>query len=559
MSILIQNRLLPVITLLACAQAWAAGPTFNVVEYGARNDGSASATEAIRAAIQAAKAAGGGTVYFPAGTYVSGPIEMVSNLVLNIGAGATLRFAVTRLPYAKGRVQGIECLQPVPLIGGDHLENITITGHGVITTDNAAWTRLSGGPIPKSESGVGSAFGPAWNRLLAELQRKTPQPESVYLQAAALLRPDLIRAVNSTHVLIENVRVLGASFWTIHVLYSDNIVIRNVSLETFPGMFTGGIYIDSSRNVRISDSYLDNGDDAITLKAGKDADGLRVNRPTENVSITNCVIHRGSGGIVLGSETSGSIRNVVASNIICQGTQMGINIKSERGRGGTVEDVRIQNMTMDDVGKAISVSEYYTMQGESGAPEEPVSKRTPIFRNIAIDGVTINHSRGVTNYDWNPISTSGNKFDSPVTIDIAGLAEMPISGLRISNVVAQGTAGLKAYNTTDLELRNVQMNAETGAAFRIRDSRELELDHVSSRNPVKGEPVIRLDRCAGAIVRNSRAFAGTGTFLSTGPGELKSIVLQDNVLDSAGKATKELVRDFWQSPQGGENGKSGRN
>src|SRR5208283_2160368 len=101
--------------------------------------------------------------------------------------------------------------------------------------------------------------------------------------------------------------------------------------------------------------------------------------------------------------------NVVASNIICQGTQMGINIKSERGRGGGVEDIRMENMTMEDVGKAISISEFYTMQGESGSAEEPVSKRTPIFRNIAIDGVSITRARGVTNYDWNPISTSGSQ------------------------------------------------------------------------------------------------------------------------------------------------------
>ena len=261
-------RLLPAFLLLASVPAWAAKPIFNVTDYGARNDGSASATEAIRAAIQAAKAAGGGTVFFPEGTYVTGPIELASNLVLDIGAGATLKFPATRLPYAPGRVQGIECLQPVPLIGGDHLENVTITGRGVITTDNAEWVRLMGGPTPKSATGAGSPFGQAWNDLLAALQVQTPQPESVYLKVAPLLRPDTIRVMNSRNVLIEKIRVLGASFWTMHLLYSDNVTIRNVSLETYPGIFTGGIYIDSSRNVRISDSYLDNGDDAITLKAG---------------------------------------------------------------------------------------------------------------------------------------------------------------------------------------------------------------------------------------------------------------------------------------------------
>ncbi len=543
-----RSRLLPALVLLIGANAWSAGPYFNVLDYGARNDGSAPATEAIRSAIQAAKAAGGGTVYVPAGKYVTGPIELVSSLVLHIDAGATLQFPATRLPYTKGRQQGVECLTPVPLIGGHNLENVAITGRGVLTTDNADWVKLMGGPQPKSASGPGSAFGPDWNRLLELLQMKTPQPEEEYLKVAPFLRPSFIRTMDSKNILIEGIHIVGAPFWTIHALYSDNIVIRDVTLETFPGAFTGGIYIDSSRDVRISNCYLDNGDDAITLKAGKDADGLRVNRPTENVSITNCVVHRGSGAIVLGSETSGNIRNVVVSNVVCQGTQMGINIKSERGRGGVVEDIRIDNMTMDDVGKAISVSEYYTMQGETPVSEEPVSVRTPVFRNISISNLTISHSRGATTFAWNPVSISGNTPQAPVAINIEGLPEMPISGLRIGNVIVSGKGGMKVHHTTGLELRNVQIDTDSGPAFLLRDSKELELDGVSTRKPLPATPVIRLDRCPGAIMRGSKASEGTDTFLSVAPGEMKGMVLEGNALGSARKATEEAATDFWQAP-----------
>ena len=148
-------RLLPAWFLLLSAWAWSAGPYFNVQEYGARNDGSTPATEAFRSAIQAAKAAGGGTVYIPAGTYLSGPIELVSNLVLEIDAGATVKFPAMRLPFTKGRQQGIECLTPVPLVGGQNLENVTIRGRGMLTTDNAAWRikapacELSQAPLPR--------------------------------------------------------------------------------------------------------------------------------------------------------------------------------------------------------------------------------------------------------------------------------------------------------------------------------------------------------------------------------------------------------------------------
>ncbi len=529
--------LLPSLGLVLLARAAGTEPVFNVLDYGARPDASAPATEAIRSAIQAARAAGGGTVVIPAGNYVTGPIELVSNLVLRIDAGAVLRFPAARLPLAPGRVQGIECLEPIPLIGGSGLENVTITGRGTITTNNVDWTHLAGGPQPKTETTTGSAFGPAWNRLLALLQQKTPQPEEEYLRAAPLLRPAFIRTRESRHILIEGIRMVGAPFWSVHLLYSEDVVVRGVSLETFPGAFTGGIYVDSSRDVRIADCHLDNGDDAITLKAGKDADGLRVNRPTENVTITNCIIHRGSGGIVIGSETSGGIRNVVVSNIVCQGTQGGINIKSERGRGGFVANIRIDNVVMDDVGRAINVAQFYSMQGEAPLPPGPVSARTPVFRDISISHITIRRSRGRSDYGWNPVSISGNKFGAPVMISIAGLPEKPIEGLRLSDIVGSGLGGLQARDTLGLELRNIEVTPERGPAFLVRDSAGLRLADLATRRGATGVPVVRLDRCPGATIEGATA---ARPFLSVGLGEARGIVV-----GSPSITAEESAEDFW--------------
>ena len=504
--------------LLLTVHAWGAGPFFNILDYGAAKDGSTPATEAIRAAIQAAKAAGGGTVYIPAGSYVTGPIELVSNLVLHIDAGATLRFPAARLPFTQGRQQSIEALTPVPLIGGRNLENVTITGRGVLTSDNAEWMKL----MPRqrmSGSDPGSANGPNWERLLQSLERKTPATEEEYRKAAPELRPSFIRTMDSRNVLIEGLHFIGSPMWTVHLLYSDNVVVRDLIIETYPGVHTDGIAVDSSRNVRISNCYIDTGDDGIVIKAGKDADGLRVNRPTENVSITNCTVHRAHGAVTLGSETSGWIRNLVASNITCKGTQMGVRIKSRRGRGGGVEDIRFDNWTMEDVGTGIDVTNYYIMEGEVRTGEEPVSRRIPRFRNIAVSNMTINRARKA--------------------INIEGLPEMPISGLRISDVIASGAGGVTAYHAEALELHNVQVNVDSGPAFLVRDSKDLELDGVSTRKPVPGMPVIRLERCPDAIVRGSRAFAGTATFLSVPPGELKSIVLEGNALRGARKPAEE--------------------
>jgi polygalacturonase len=541
------SRSLVAIFILMATHAHAqSNPFFNILDYGAHKDGSAASTDAFRAAIEAATKSGGGTVYVPAGNYFSGPIELASNLVLHLEAGATLRFPAQRLPFTLGRVQGIECLAPVPLIGGRNLKNVAIIGRGTITTDNSEWVNLMGRVQAATAGGRGSAFGAPWDHLRELLQQKTPQPEEEYLKAAPLLRPDLIRFMDSTDVLVEGVHIAGSSFWTIHLLYCQNAVVRNVTQETFPGIFTGGIYIDSSRDVRISDCNLDNGDDAITLKAGKDADGLRVNRPTENVVITNCIIHRGSGGIVIGSETSGCIRHIVASNIICKGTQMGINIKSERGRGGVVEDVRIDNITMEDVGKAINISQFYTMQGETPAPQDPVTARTPTFRDIVISHVTVTRARGIVDFSWNPISTTNSAAEKPIPtlVNIEGLPEMPITGLRLIDVLATGKGGLRASRADGLELRDVQINSETGPAFLIRDCKELELNAASSRKPLTIAPVIRLERCSGAVIRGSRASEETGAFLSVPPGQLKEITLENNALGNARQPAIEEQREF---------------
>ena len=510
------------------ALATAANSTFNIADYGAKNDASTPATDAFRQAIQAAKAAGGGTVYVPAGKYVTGPIQLVSNLILYFDAGAVVEFPAQRLPFTKGRQQSIEALTPVPLIGGENLENVTVSGRGVLTSSNDDWMKLM--PRQKATaSEPGSANGPNWERLLKLLEVKTPAPEAAYLAAAPELRPSFVRFMNSRNILVDGLHFQGSPMWTVHLLYSDNAVVSNVIIETYPGVHTDGIAVDSSRNVRISNCYIDTGDDGIVIKAGKDADGLHVNRPTEDVSIANCTVHRAHGAVTLGSETSGWIRNLVASNITCDGTQMGVRIKSSRTRGGGVEDVRFDNWTMQNVGTAIDVTNYYLMEGETRSDHAAMTARTPRFRNIAVSRMSVNHAR--------------------VAIDVEGLPEMPISGLRLSDIVASAQTGLKAYHTDGLELHQVQVNAEKGPAFLIRDSSNLELDGVTSRRPLTGVPVIRLDNCPGAIVRDSRAFAGTDVFLSVAPGELKSIALLGNLLTGARQQTEESAKAYEMTPE----------
>jgi polygalacturonase len=504
---------------------------FNIADYGAKRDGSVLATEAFRQAIQAAKAAGGGTIYVPPGKYISGPIELFSNMILDIDAGATIEFPVAPLPFTKGRYLGIETLTPMPLIGGHDVENVTVTGRGTVTTgDYEAWRKAYKDAYEeylKARKGVvlthgdesGSANGPRWDHLLKALEAKQPVSEEEYRRAAAETHPSFVCFMNAKNVLVEGVHIVGAPAFVVHLLYAENATVRNVIIEAYPGPHANGIVADSSRFVRISDDYIDVGDDGIVIKSGKDADGLRVNRPTEHVAITNCTVHHAHGAVVIGSETSGSIRNVVASNITAVDTENGIRIKSRRGRGGVVEDARFDNWTMENVGVGIVVTSYYVMGGEADTKEEPVSERTPVFRNIAISNVTINGAKKV--------------------IDIDGLPEMRITALRLTDIIGSGKVGLTARYTDALELHHVQLNAERGPVFAIESASNLELDGLTTRKPIAGSPVLRLTQTPGAVVRNGRAFPGTETFLSVGPGELKSLYLEGNVLGNARTPTEE--------------------
>src|SRR5215469_16917563 len=202
---------------LLTANAWGAGTVFNIMDYGARNDESASATAAIRSAIQAAKAAGGGTVYVPAGHYITGPIELASNLVFELDPGATLKFQASRadLSYTKGRLEGTECVTPVPLIGGHNLENVTIRGHGTLTTDNAQWLNLVRQPDAAAARTV-------WTGIMRSLNLKQPVPAGDFERAAPSLRPSFIRTMESKNILIEGLHIVGSSMWTVHILYSQN-------------------------------------------------------------------------------------------------------------------------------------------------------------------------------------------------------------------------------------------------------------------------------------------------------------------------------------------------
>jgi len=485
MSVLLLLAGFILVSNVSAAQTTNSLTFFNVVDYGAVGGGKTLCTEAIQKAVDACAAAGGGTVYFPAGKYLSGAIFLKSNVTLHIGEGATLLASTSFEDFPPftphWRIQSDDTKRS-SLITGLDLENIAVTGRGTLNGQGKPW----------------------WEALRKDKNNKKGQ-EKILTYG----RPRVINLYRCRNVLLQGVTIVDSPSWTVHPVGCENLVVDGISIiNPESGPNTDGVNPESCRNVRISNCFIDTGDDCITLKSGRDEEGRLKGRPTENVTITNCVMYKGHGAVVIGSEMSGDVRNVTASNIVCVGTDRAVRIKSTRGRGGVVENIRFSNFVVENVREPIYITTFYTK-----TDPEPVSQRTPIFRDIAISHFTIKNS--------------------PCMAKILGLPEMPIQGLRITDVVASTEVGLLCDSTVALELQNVQVNTNKGPAFEFRNCKNFELNGIKTTNPRADEPVVRMENVQDAFIHGCRAHPGTGSFLELRGKTTKGILLIGNQLTAA--------------------------
>lgn len=489
--------------------ARAASPSFNVRDFGAVPDGATMDTAAIARAVAACSSAHGGTVTFPAGRYLTGAIILESNITLDLQPGSELLYSPnpSDSPIVPNRWESTAAFTHAPLIYANGKENISVTGRGTINGQGANWWWRDGRDVPSRAAEIKPAIE-AWHRLFDRIEKGEKPEASEFALAADYLRPSLVQFYRCKNVLVEGVTLTESPMWLLHPIFSENVAIRGVTFVS-TGTNGDGIDVDSSSNVRISDCFFSTADDCIVIKSGRDADGRRAARPTEHVTITNCVMYRGHGAVVIGSETSGGIRDIVASNIVASGTQRGVRIKSMRGRGNTVENLRFDNFVIEGATEeAIEITTLYQDQ-----PPEPFSARTPIFRNIAFSNMTI--------------------IGAAQVASIHGLPEKSIEQLRFSDITASGAEGFICDYSNDIELHNVRVDSASGSAFSFQRVKGLDLDGVGSAAPRPDAPVVDLSFCGGVWVHASRAAQGTGTFISDqgrAPGDLE---LTDNDLKGA--------------------------
>lgn len=329
--------------------------------------------DSIQRAVDACSKAGGGTVVVAAGQWNTGPIRLYSNIRLYFEAGAAVTFSSRRedyLPVVFTRWEGTECYNYRPLIYGKDCENIAVCGEGKLYGSGRDWWEW------KKQQKAGS------NALYDAAAAGVPVEQRVYGTEEAALRPSFLQLINCRQVLIDGITLIDGPQWTLHPVYCQDVIIRNVHVHT-EGHNTDGLNPDSCKNVVIEDSDFYTGDDCIAINAGLNEDGWRVGRRCENIEIRRCKMTGGHGGVVVGSAISGGVRDVYAHDCEIRDTMQGLRMKSMRGRGGTVENVRFENIRICNVShEAVQINMFYEFSTVMPKTDTP-----SVFRNISFSNV----------------------------------------------------------------------------------------------------------------------------------------------------------------------------
>lgn len=390
------NRLAPLALFLATLPALAALRVCDPHTYGAKADGITKDTAAIQSAIDACSKAGGGTVKLAGGTFISAPLDLKSNITLDIAKGTTLLGSPDHGDYPRKiefRAPGYRAL-----LTSTNAENITLTGGGTIDGNGKSW----------------------WDAV-----RGT---KDAGLLGSENTRPRLIVFDHSKHLKIENLTVQNSPYWQIIPYYSDDVIIRDVRILADPhSPNTDAIDPFSSSNIIIDHVYADVGDDNIAIKSGM-INSPGPDAPSKNITITDCEFLHGHG-LSIGSEIAGGAQNIRAERIHFKGTDQGVRIKANRDRGADVSNIVFKDITMEDVKTSILISEYYPKalpEGEVAA--EPVQRLTPHFHDVTIENVKS------INSGWAGV--------------IIGLPEAPVQNVILKNINIQAKKGMQiAYAT----------------------------------------------------------------------------------------------------------------
>ncbi len=430
----------------------------DITNYGAISDKKTKNTQAFDDAIADCAKQGGGKIVVPPGIWLTGPIHLESNINLNIQKGAQILFTTDfadYLPVVFSRFEGVEYYNYSPPIYAQGAENVAITGEGSINGqgDKFWWSFKSPKTIKKLYK-MGDHGVPVEERVFGSIQEK--------------LRPTFVEFVHCNKVLISGITIINGPMWTIHPLYSQNIIIKNVNIQTNPGPSTDGVNIDSSKNVLVENSIFSTGDDAIAIKSGRDNDGRRVNIPSENIVLQNCTVDNAHGAVAIGSEMSSNVQNVLAQNFIVNQAQYGLRIKSNIQRSGTAKNIWVKNFKIDSLSQAVI---QFNTNYERGNIQYKF--KAPLFQDIHVSNITCH--------------------DSNKSIKFLGLAQKKtLDNIQLKDIhILKSHNGLKMNNADNITLDNISIIPKYGSVFNIKNSQNILLSH-SSCNPSTKERCLSL-------------------------------------------------------------------
>jgi len=434
-------------TMTACGKLWQGGHTgwqqvpriieqivvpqfpnreYSITDFGAVGDSLTNCHAAIRQAIQRCNAEGGGRVIVPAGVYLcNGPIHLKSNVNLHLTAGARIVFSANPddyLPVVLTKWEGVELFNYSPLIYAYQATNIAITGSGVLdgraTNGFATWK-------PKQQES---------QKLLRDLGNQgMPIHERVFGRGH-YLRPSMIQPYSCKNVLIEGVTIIDSPFWVIHPTFCTNVTIRGVQVKSWNAN-NDGCDPDGCVNVLIEKCVFNTGDDAVAIKSGRDQDGWRVGQATENVIIRKCVMNSKTNGLCIGSEMSGSVRNVFWENCQMGETSSALYFKSNFDRGGVIESVWARDIT-------VRRANYAVIRFESNYKNEQNNFHPPKFRKFVIEDIRCQQSDAYGIY-------------------AVGTPESKLEDVLLKNVIVEkAQKPLQIYQASDFRLVNVRINGE---------------------------------------------------------------------------------------------------
>ncbi|RKD17150.1 glycoside hydrolase [Pelobium manganitolerans] len=467
--------------------------TFSIINYGAVANGSSLNTKAINNAIAQCSAGGGGVVLIPDGYWLSGPIYLENNVNLHLSNNAFLQFTADFNQYKiiEGNYEGKPSARnesPIMAVG---LQNIAITGNGIIDGNGDAWRMVNRDQLTEREwkakiasGGLVSTDNKVWFPS-AKTKKAYLEKSSVLLSdnkklsdfepIKDYLRPNLVLISKCQQVLLEGVTFQNSPAWNLHPFMSQHLTVSNIRVKNPDYAQNGdGIDIESCSNVLLENSVFDVGDDAICIKSGKDEEGRKRNTPTENVIIRNNTVYAGHGGFVVGSEMSGGARNIFVSDCSFVGTDKGLRFKTTRGRGGVVEKIYIKNINMSNiVQEAIYFDMYYWTKPPlpNQKVEVPtVSVETPQFKDVEIENVVCNGaSKGIF---------------------MRGLPEMAVKNISIKNTFLKANVGIELIDVAGIKVENtIVADSGSSANIYVENGRDILLSGLK----FKTAPNISLD------------------------------------------------------------------